>query len=157
MNKFKVGDLVIGNKENTYNITSEGTICKVVEVDAVDREQVKVVVVSVNWDGEVMEASVARWVTAKYFDLYKSAPVSETINRIAPNIKSTTINEDKKKVTLVFDKNDYSIATCTENDEFDPAVGVALALAYKCFGSKTKFHKWVDAQVQKNIKKKTGK
>ena len=31
MNKFKVGDLVIGNKENIYNITSEGTICKVVE------------------------------------------------------------------------------------------------------------------------------
>ena len=157
MCKFKVGDLVIGNKENIYNITSEGTICKVLKDDAVDREQVKVVVVSVNRDGEVMEASEAHWVTARYFDLYKSALASETINLIAPDIKSTTINEDKKKVTLVFDKNDYTIATCTENDEFDPAIGVALAFAYKYFGSKTKFHKWVNAQVQKNSRKKMDK
>ena len=156
MCKFKVGDLIIGNKTNTYNITSAGTVCKVVKVDVLDREQVKVVVVCTNSDGAVTASSSKEfWVAAKYFDMYKSAPTHETINRTIPKIKSTTINEDKKKVTIVFDKNNYTIATCTENDEFDPAIGVALALAYKCFGSKTKFHNWVNAQVQKNSKKKS--
>ena len=33
------------------------------------------------------------------------------------------------------------------NDEFDPYVGSALALAYAIFGSKNKFHKWVKKNV----------
>lgn len=34
-------------------------------------------------------------------------------------------------------------ATCHKGDDFDPAVGVALALCYNLFGSKTQFHKFV--------------
>lgn len=33
------------------------------------------------------------------------------------------------------------------NDEFDPYVGAALALAYAIFGSKNRFHKWVKKNV----------
>ena len=156
MGKFKIGDLVIGNKKNTYGITARGAVCKVVQVDSFNGEHMGVVVADTTRGGEVTAlGSEIYWVTAECFDMYKSAPAHETINRVAPIIKSATINEDKKKVTLVFDKNDYTISSCTENDEFDPAIGVALALAYKCFGSKTKFHKWVNAQMQKNSKKKS--
>lgn len=35
------------------------------------------------------------------------------------------------------------------NDEFDPYVGSALALAYAIFGSKNKFHKWVKKNLNK--------
>lgn len=36
-----------------------------------------------------------------------------------------------------------------KQDEFDPYVGVALALAYNLFGSKTKFRKYVKNEVLK--------
>ena len=64
-------------------------------------------------------------------------------------IKSVTVNKKKKKVTVVFGKNDYQIATCVDGDTFDPSIGVALAMAYKAFGSKTKFHKFVNSIVDK--------
>ena len=35
------------------------------------------------------------------------------------------------------------------NDEFDPYIGVALALAYNLFGSKTQFRKYVKEEVLK--------
>lgn len=85
-------------------------------------------------------------------------------------IKSVTINEDKGIVTVVADdmykvsKNALNkvirmlggeaedeetkvmaMSTPVGDDEFDKYVGVALALAYVTFGSKTKFHKYVDS------------
>ena len=38
------------------------------------------------------------------------------------------------------------------NDEFDPYIGVALALAYNLFGSKTQFRKYVKEEILKETK-----
>lgn len=59
----------------------------------------------------------------------------------------TTI-EGYNKITEVINAEEAKIktktvSTCHEKDDFDPAVGVALALCYNMFGSKTKFHKFV--------------
>lgn len=47
------------------------------------------------------------------------------------------IEKGEKKIRKV------TKATCHKEDDFDPVVGVALALCYNLFGSKTKFHKFV--------------
>ena len=90
-------------------------------------------------------------------------------------IKSITINEEKKVVTVVADdtykmaKNGLNkvirllggeaedeetkvvaMSSPVGDDEFDKYIGVALALAYVTFGSKTKFHKYVDSLKTKN-------
>lgn len=49
--------------------------------------------------------------------------------------------------------------TCPE-DEFDPYVGSALAICYNLFGSKSQFHKYVNAsmkefETRQEVKKKT--
>lgn len=43
------------------------------------------------------------------------------------------------------------------NDEFDPYIGVALALAYNLFGSKTKFRKYVKEEILKEPKEENKK
>lgn len=47
------------------------------------------------------------------------------------------VNDEEAKIKL------KTVSTCHKKDDFDPAVGVALALCYNLFGSKTKFHKFV--------------
>lgn len=47
------------------------------------------------------------------------------------------IEKGEKKVRIV------TKATCHKGDDFDPVIGVALALCYNLFGSKTQFHKFV--------------
>lgn len=90
-------------------------------------------------------------------------------------IRSITINESKKAVTVVADdmvkvsKNALNkvirmlggeaedeetkvvaMSKPVGDDAFDKYIGVALALAYVTFGSKTKFHKYVDSLKTKN-------
>lgn len=42
-----------------------------------------------------------------------------------------------------------TISNPVKDDEFDPYIGVALALAYNLFGSKTKFRKYVKEEILK--------
>ena len=64
------------------------------------------------------------------------------------------INEDKKIVTVKKPDGSVIQVKCDKRDEFDPYVGVALAMAYKEFGSKAAFKKYVDTNVTKQSKKK---
>ena len=63
------------------------------------------------------------------------------------------INEKKKVVTVKKPDGSVIKVKCDKRDEFDPYVGTALALAYKEFGSKSKFRKYVDDIVAKQKKK----
>lgn len=63
------------------------------------------------------------------------------------------INEDKKIVTVKKPDDSVIKVKCDKRDEFDPYVGVALAMAYKEFGSKAAFKKYVDTNVTKQSKK----
>jgi len=95
-------------------------------------------------------------------------------------IRSITINEAKKAVTVVaddmvkvstnglnnvirmlggeaedVDTKVVGMSKAVGDDAFDKYVGVALALAYVAFGSKTKFHKYVDSiQIKNPVEKK---
>ena len=130
--KFKVGDVVECTEKNKYNITDVGVPCVVARtVSGSDVIFVKVIGAG---DAELT-------VDSNYFRKVSDPEVRP--------FKSVTVNEAKKKVTVVYGKGDYQIATCSENDTFDPAIGIALAMAYKAFGSKTKFHKFVKSLTDK--------
>lgn len=128
--KFKVGDIVECAEKNRYGITDVGVPCVVVKTES-DSDVMFVRVIG----AENTEFSV----NSNYF---RKVSGPETF-------KSVTVNEAKRKVTVVYGKGDYQIATCSENDTFDPAIGIALAMAYKAFGSKTKFHKFVKSLTDK--------
>lgn len=57
------------------------------------------------------------------------------------NKLTEVVNEEEAKIKT------KTVSTCHEKDDFDPAVGVALALCYNLFGSKTKFHKFVNSLI----------
>ena len=63
------------------------------------------------------------------------------------------INNKKKVVTVKKPDGSVIKVKCDQRDEFDPYVGTALALAYKEFGSKSKFRKYVDELLAKQNKK----
>lgn len=67
------------------------------------------------------------------------------------------INEDKKVVTVKKPDGSVIQVKCDKRDVFDPYVGVALAMVYKEFGSKSAFRKFVDTKVTKQSKKKDKK
>jgi hypothetical protein len=69
-------------------------------------------------------------------------------------IQKIQINEKKKIVTVVFEDDDVKMIKCSDKDEFDPSIGVALCIAAHVFNSKTKFKKFVNSQIEKQNKKK---
>lgn len=74
----------------------------------------------------------------------------------ADEIVSILVNEDKRVVTVTFSNGDVKISRCSEKDEFDVKVGVALCVLYHMFGSNTKASK-VIAEKARVIKKKETK
>ena len=66
---------------------------------------------------------------------------------IMPDIKSVFFNEVKKTTTVVFNDDTSVVVKCTNKDEFDPEVGLAMALTKKLVGSRAKFQKLVDEWV----------
>ena len=135
--KFMVGDIVVCKEKDRYAITDVGIPCV---VSAVDDECMTVMPISKGKDSSTYT------VYQKYFEYAPSGIIAQSN---VPPFKSVTVNKAKKKITVVYGKGDYQIATCTEHDTFDPAIGMALAMAYKAFGSKTKFHKFVNDIMDK--------
>lgn len=68
-------------------------------------------------------------------------------------IRNIYVNESEKVIVVVFKDGEKQIVKCSPDDEFDIEVGVALAIARYCFGSKTQFRKF----IQKNAKFKKEK
>ncbi len=123
MNKFKVGDIVIGNeKANEYGITVKGTIGAVTEI--IDDRQIVICV-----DGD------SYTVLADRFDKYVSTnPISLEIKRVIFNDPATIVlwQDGTKTVVKVHD------------EPFDAEKGLAMAILKKLCGK---------AQLQKEFKK----
>lgn len=68
------------------------------------------------------------------------------------SIKNIDVNIYKRIVTVVFENGHVEQVHCAEGDAFDVRIGVAIAIASAKFGSKSKFHKFVD-KVQKFVGK----
>ncbi len=75
-----------------------------------------------------------------------------TLKNVASTVKQyNQLEETEEKI-----KKDIKLvtkSTCSKSDEFDPRVGVALAIVYNMFGSKTKFNKFVE-ELEETAKKK---
>ena len=68
MHKFKVGDIIIGNKKNVGSYTGVGSICRVIRVFelSVDGSDMEIYVIKGNYPGENVNAS------SQMFNLQKS-------------------------------------------------------------------------------------
>jgi hypothetical protein len=103
----------------------------------------------------------------KKFVMYGTGPSdkpelneSRRINTFAPNF--TAYHKEGRNTTSIVDnysKEKFSIV-CSKEDSYDKNIAVALGLAYRYFGSKTKFHKFVEKnfkeiKLEKEVKVKT--
>lgn len=70
-------------------------------------------------------------------------------------MRSILINEEKRVVTVVFHNGDVRIVKCAPEDDFDPEIGVCLAIARHKLGSKSQIRKIVGCKA-KVISKKEG-
>lgn len=92
-----------------------------------------------------------------YVESEKENNMDEKCYKFSDGFKSKTlrqivINEKEGIVTAITGDHDDKVVTmskCHEEDEFDPYVGAALALAYQLFGSRTQFRKYVDEKAKK--------
>jgi len=81
--------------------------------------------------------------------------VSNDMNAKAKNVVSRLIDMlrmEEGKNPLNTEPIEEKVITQSKpnaNDEFDPYIGVALALAYNLFGSKTQFRKYVKEEILK--------
>ena len=68
MHKFKVGDIIIGNKKNVGSFTGVGSICRVIRVFEFSSEgsDMEIYVIKGNYPGENVNAS------SQMFNLQKS-------------------------------------------------------------------------------------
>jgi len=68
MHKFKVGDIIIGNKKNVGSFTGVGSICRVIRVFefSVEGSDMEIYVIKGNYPGENVNAS------SQMFNLQKS-------------------------------------------------------------------------------------
>lgn len=58
-------------------------------------------------------------------------------------VSKIVINKTAKCVVVKFYDHAEEVVHCDEDDEFDPRIGIALALAYHLFGSKNKFKDFI--------------
>lgn len=79
-------------------------------------------------------------------DIEQESPESE--------IASILVNESKRVITVTFADGDVKMSKCSEKDEFDVKVGVALCALYHMFGSSTKASKIIEQKAKFVTKKK---
>ena len=92
--KFKVGDIVIGNKDagKHYSYTGTGWKGKVMQIDPSSGDDIRVTAADKDNDGSF-------WVSSKYFDLYESA--KPTKKSLGPDKAKGTIS-NKEAFELLF-------------------------------------------------------
>lgn len=125
MSKFKVGDIVVGNKSanDKYSITTEGWVGRVV---AVCEDEIKVQ----SLDNKGFEP----WVSGACFELCNSGYTASAKN----GIKKVIFNAP---VTIVlWTDGTKTVVKCGKNDTYDLEKGLALCIAKKYLGNKSNFN-----------------
>ena len=128
--KFKIGDLVIGNDAKKYGITKKGWIGKVTRVYNNDKIDVY---------GDCFGHKQTFTVEAKYFDLYK------------PDNDKIIITHDGKTTTATMYLGDgtkkVATARCAPEDTFDFKFGANLAMERLIGKNETKVEPIVEWRV----------
>ena len=149
MNKFSVGDKVVGNAHaHIYSITRPGWVGTVVETRFEDcQEQIRV-----RGDGSTDK----HWVSAKCFDLCETQPKRPvrcpaakdfvlpyiSIKRVIYNDPATIVFwSDDTKTVVKRQKNDKGKYV----DKFDKEKGLALCIAKKALGNMSNFNNTINA------------
>lgn len=134
MNKFKVGDIVIGNKKaNSYWITKQGTIGVVTEI--VDNDLIEICVAESHFT-----------VRADSFDIYM--PIEHVKfavggNPIPLEIKRVIFNDP---ATIVLWQDGTKTVVKVHDEPFDAEKGLAMAILKKLCGKaqlRKEFKKWI--------------
>ena len=138
--KFKVGDVVIGNKlaDDKYSITDSDWIGIVVDTDS---ERDEDICVSKSTTGERRF-----WVNSKYFDLCIGDSHKSRSMCINTAIKRVIYN---KPATIVFWGDDTkTVVKCQKGEKFDKEKGLALCIAKKALGNKSNFNNEIKAWIE---------
>ena len=69
-------------------------------------------------------------------------------NTTRPLIRSVTVNETKRIITVVFNDGDVRMEHCSKEDHFDPKIGIALCVVHHMAGSKNKYNKMVERMIK---------
>lgn len=122
MAKFKVGDIVRGNKRasNYYNATREGSVGKVVALNECGGMRIRVITPC---KGEEWSTGEIFSVRCAHFDLVKEKASIPDKN----DVGSISICRKGKRVIASCGKI-KGVASCNPIDDFDYEVGAALAL-----------------------------
>lgn len=86
----------------------------------------------------------------KLVTVVSNDPYARSFNELNKFVNFLREEEGRKPVE--FEPKPEKVVTISnpvKDDEFDPYIGVALALAYNLFGSKTKFRKYVKEEILK--------
>lgn len=113
VNKFKVGDVVVGNSNKRYGYTSKGVKCKVSKI--INDNEIKVNIIDGSFDRDV-EFSV----NSRYFDLVKPNSPTKTIT-ITTSDSTTTLTDGILTVSVnryYTDKNDEEVAVSEVTDKY---------------------------------------
>ena len=89
-------------------------------------------------------------------DLKAAKEAAEMAAEEKKNKMSITVNEEERVVTVVFEDGSVRMSRCSKDDHFDPVIGVAMCIAARKLGSRTKLKKYVESNARfvKTKKKK---
>lgn len=125
MNKFKVGDIVVGNKSasDIYSVTIEGWVGRVVDVNG-DNIRVQ----------SLEDKTFHPWVSSTCFELCNPAYKASAKN----GIKKVIFNAPA--TIVLWTDNTKTVVKCGKNDTYDAEKGLALCIAKKYLGNKGNFN-----------------
>lgn len=125
MNKFKIGDIVVGNKlaNYKYSITTEGWVGRVI---AVCEDDIKV--------QSLEDTGFHPWVSSACFELCDrehKASAKNSIKKVIFNAPATIV---------LWTDGTKTVVKCGKNDTYDLEKGLALCIAKKYLGNKSNFN-----------------
>ena len=126
MNKFKVGDIVVGNKSASaqYSVTTEGWVGRVVEVEGDTDIRVQ----------SLEDKEFHPWVSSACFELCSLEHKWSALN----GIRKVIFNAPATIVLWTDDTK--TVVKCGKNDTYDLEKGLALCIAKKYLGNKSNFN-----------------
>ena len=126
MSKFKIGDIVVGNKlaNDEYSITKEGWVGRVVDIAGAYDIRVQ----SLEYKG------FQPWVSSACFELCNPKYKARAKNRI----KKVIFNAPATIVLWTDDTK--TVVKCGKNDTYDAEKGLAMCIAKKYLGNEGNYN-----------------
>ena len=139
------------------NISISGRLKESTLVEAVERfvNQCEVTSVDKGYiNSQILHGNLATYKLGDKVTHNDKQYVCKGETKMKAGIKSVTVNEKKRIVTVVFNDGDIRMSKAHKDDKFDVEVGIAMCLAYKYMNmSKTQYHKAVAKYTDQKVSK----